>query len=169
MNTTGKVIIFSSSALILGALALYVRRQIKLAKAWDFNVKSGRVISTKPFIVEVGLEFINESDFQATIKDVEIQVFSQGIRIGSIDQPNPLTIARNGSSVITFSATVDLNALKENDSWQKLVSNVLSTLNIPMDFIGKFKVKTPFGYISQPVEYSTTGKDLYQLWKTYYG
>jgi hypothetical protein len=50
-----------------------------------------------------------------------------------------------------------------------LVASALTTKDLPLDFVGTFKVKTLFGFTSIPVRFSTTGKELKSLYDTYYG
>ena len=87
--------------------------------------------------------------------------------IRKVFQPDTITIAPNGSTNVKFKLEFSAgNAIK---GWSTLIANALQKKDLPMDFIGTFKTKTLFGFLSVPVRYSTSGKNLYQLWKTYYG
>jgi LEA14-like dessication related protein len=115
----------------------------------------------------VYLTFINKSNFKAVIKDLDIKVFSTNAQIGSITEPQETTIEPNGKSRVKMTITFDPKAVFTN--WRSLVASALTTKDLPLDFVGTFKVKTLFGFTSIPVRFSTTGKELKSLYDTYYG
>jgi LEA14-like dessication related protein len=115
----------------------------------------------------VYLTFVNKSNFKAVIKDLDIKVFSSNAQIGSITEPQETTIEANGKSRVKLTLTFDPKAVFNN--WKTLVASALTTKDLPLDFVGTFKVKTLFGFTSIPVRFSTTGKELKSLYDTYYG
>jgi len=173
MNKAVKYGIIATASTGLILLSRYMYKQIQEAKNWDFLMGKSyfgsiKLVNNKPVLKgSVEINFINKSDFKATIKDMDIQVFSKDIRIGSIQKPQVITILPKNSTLLVFDLTLDTNEIV--DKWNVLLGTALTSKNIPLDFVGQFKVKMPWGFMKVPVKYSTTGKDLKKMYDTYYG
>ena len=163
-----KVLLVTGTSLFAVALGRYVYRNILLANKWDFFYKGFEINQVYPSpIVTAIIEVKNVSDLTVTIKDIDISVFTEDVQIGKVFQQEEINIAPNGATIVKFKLEFSAgNAIK---GWSTLIANALKKKDLPMDFIGTFKTKTLFGFVSVPVRYSTSGKNLYQLWKTYYG
>ena len=163
-----KVLLISGASLFAVALGRYVSRNVLLANKWDFNYKGFEINQIYPSpIVTAIIEFKNVSDLTVTIKDIDISVFTDDVQIGKVYQPEEITIAPNGSSTVKFK--LEFNAKNAIKGWSTLITEGIKKKDLPMDFVGTFRTKTLFGYVSVPVKYSTTGKNLYKLYQTYYG
>jgi len=163
-----KVLLITGASLAGVALARYIYRNVLLANQWDYSVDGFVLTKLTPQAQGVVfLTFINKSNFQAVIKDLDIKVFSSNAQIGSITEPQETTIEANGNSRVKMTLTFDPKAVFNN--WKTLVASALTTKDLPLDFVGTFKVKTLFGFTSIPVRFSTTGKELKSLYDTYYG
>lgn len=174
MNNTGKYLLIGGASLIASGALFYVYKNIILAKEWDYRVEGFDVLSMKintkdpKASGDLKLVFINKSSIKADLKDINIQVFSNGTRLGAIDEPGPLIIKGNGESPVKFGISFDAKALVKD--WDKLLGTFLNTKDIPLDFVGTFRLRTLLGmYIKVPIKYSTTGKDMYKLYQQYYG
>ena len=163
-----KILLITGASLAGVALARYIYRNVLLANQWDYSVDGFVLTQLTPQAQGVVyLTFINKSNFKASIKDVDIKVFSTNAQIGSITEPAETTIEPNGKSRIKLTLSFDPKAVFKN--WKTLVASALTTKDLPLDFVGNFKVKTLFGWTSIPVRFSTTGKELKSLYDTYYG
>jgi len=163
-----KVLLVTGATLAGVALARYIYRNVLLANQWDFSVDGFVLTQITPQAQGVVyLTFINKSNFKAVIKDLNIKVFSSNAQIGSITEPNETTIEPNGTSRVKLTLSFDPKGVFNN--WRTLLASALTTKDLPLDFVGTFKVKTLFGWSSIPVRYSTSGKELKSLYDTYYG
>lgn len=163
-----KILLITGASLAGVALARYIYRNVLLANEWDYSVDGFVLTQLTPQAQGVVyLTFINKSNFKASIKDVDIKVFSTNAQIGSITEPAETTIEPNGKSRVKLTLSFDPKAVFKN--WKTLVASALTTKDLPLDFVGNFKVKTLFGWTSIPVRFSTTGKELKSLYDTYYG
>lgn len=171
MNTK-KVAFLALGAVAAGLAGHYVVSNYRKATDFDFEFKGliptqADLFSTNPKISgRATMGILNRSDIKAEIKDIDIQVFSQGVRLGAIRQPAIINIPAKS----TFNLTVEVSADPKSmaDNWRTLLSTYIATKNIPMDFVGRLKVRTILGFITIPIRYSTSGKDLYDLYKKYY-
>lgn len=171
MNTK-KIAFLALGAVAAGLAGHFVVSNYRKATDFDFDFKGfiptqADLFSANPKIAgRATMGILNKSDIKAEIKDIDIQVFSQGARLGSISQPGLVVIPAKG----TFNLTVEVSADPKSiaDNWRTLLSTYIASKNIPMDFVGKLKVKTLLGFVKIPIRYSTSGKDLYDLYKKYY-
>jgi LEA14-like dessication related protein len=163
-----KILLITGATLAGATLARYIYRNVLLANQWDYSVDGFVLTQITPQAQGVVyLTFVNKSNFQAVIKDVDIKVFSTNAQIGSISEPNETTIEANGKSRVKLTLSFDPKAVFNN--WKTLLASALTTKDLPLDFVGTFKVKTLFGFTSIPVRFSTSGKELKSLYDTYYG
>jgi len=163
-----KILLITGATLAGAAIARYVYRNILLANEWDFNVTGFRINRLIPQAEGVvTIEFINKSNFTATIKDIDLTVLSQDVKVGSITESKETTIVPNGKSPLSFTINFDPKSLISG--WRTLAANALTLKDFPLDFVGNFKIKTIFGFTKVPVRYSTSGKELKSLYDEYYG
>lgn len=163
-----KILLITGASLAGVALIRYIYRNVLLANQWDYSVDGFVLTQLTPQAKGVVfLTFVNKSNFKAIIKDLEVKVFSSNAQIGSITEPQETTIEANGQSRVKLTLIFDPKSLFTN--WKTLVASALTTKDLPLDFVGNFKVKTLFGFTSIPVRFLTTGKELKSLYDTYYG
>ena len=105
-----KVLLISGASLFAVALGRYVYRNVLLANKWDFNYKGFEINQLYPSpIITAIIEFKNVSDLTVTIKDIDISVFTDDVQIGKVYQPEEITIAPNGSSIVKFKLEFNAN------------------------------------------------------------
>jgi hypothetical protein len=54
------------------------------------------------------------------------------------------------------------------DGFGQIKKVIKSVNDLPIDSIGVADVKSIFGWVKMPLKYSTSGKDLKELYDTYY-
>ena len=116
-----KVLLISGASLFAVALGRYVYRNVLLANKWDFNYKGFEINQLYPStIITAIIEFKNVSDLTVTIKDIDISVFTDDVQIGKVYQPEEITIAPNGSSIVKFK--LEFNAKNAIKGWATLIA-----------------------------------------------
>jgi hypothetical protein len=86
--------------------------------------------------------------------------------MGSVLQTKPTSIKPDGQSIIK--GIVRIEAVNIIDNVRQLFSTIKTTSDIPVDLVGNLEIKSIFGWIKVPVTYSTTGKNLKDLYDEYY-
>lgn len=165
-----KKLLIIGGATIVAAIAFRtLYKNLYLASQWDFSMGSFGIKSLKPLVITQTIDFINKSNFKLTVKNIKIGVFSNDIKIGQIDRADEQTIGSKGISKFTleYALTPTLGNQAAKDAITKVASTYLQTKDLPVDFVGTLEVKTPFGFVTVPVRYSSTGKNLYKLWYDY--
>jgi LEA14-like dessication related protein len=164
-----KLLIIGGATIIaaVGLRTLY--KNIYLAGQWDFNMGTFNLEGTKPFTISQTIEFINKSNLKIDIRNVNLGVFTNGARIGTIKEPAEQIISGKGISKfkVNYVLNPSLNNQKTTEAISKAVASYLQTKDIPIDFVGYMEVKTPFGFTQVPIRWSSTGKNLYNLWYQY--
>ena len=150
----------------VAVLGRILYKNIYLAGKWDFNIGRFKIDKFKPLTVTQTIEFINKSNFKVTVKDINIEVLTQGVKIGSIVKNEEQTIAGKGVSPfqVTYVVDASLKDKKTSQAIGELASAILAKEDLPLDFAGTVKIKTFLGWSKVPVMYSSTGKTLYQMY-----
>jgi LEA14-like dessication related protein len=162
-----KVLLVVGAGLAGATIVRYIYRNVLLANQWDYSVDGFVLTQIVPQAQGiVYLTFINKSNFKAVIKDIDVKVFTNNAQIGSITEPNETIIEPNGKSRVKLTLSFDPKSVLNN--WRSLIASALTTKDVPLDFVGTFKVKTLFGFTAIPIRFSTTGKELKSLYDTYY-
>lgn len=161
-----KALYIGGSVAALAILGRILYKNIYLAQQWDFNIGTFRIDKFKPLTVTQTIEFINKSNLKVTIKNLNLEVLTEGIKVGEIKQPAEQTIAGGGVSPFKVTYVVDpsLKGEKAAKALQKLGGAILAKNDLPIDFAGTVEVKGLFGFTKVPIRYSSTGKSLYQMY-----
>jgi LEA14-like dessication related protein len=163
-----KVLLFTGATLAGATLLRYLYKNVVLAKNWDYSVDSFQWVNISPTSLKFNTYFsiINKSAFKAVVKDIDITVISNGKKLANIVQAGPYDVQADGKTSIFV--TVDVMPDKIFTNWRVLLAQLIATKDIELNFVGKMKLQTPFGFITVPIQFSNTGKNLYALYKEYY-
>jgi hypothetical protein len=166
MNKT-KILLYGGAGLGLAAILRYVYKNAQLVGKWDYSVDDFKMVEFTPRLKgNFHFTLINKSAFSAQVKDIDLKVFTDGKQLSSIYQAGPYMIAPDGKTKIYI--TIDVKPSDVINNWRTIFSQIISTSDIKLDFIGNMKLKTPIGWVRVPIRYSDTGKNLYKLYKEYY-
>lgn len=168
MNNTSKILFVLGGGVMAYGILRYVYKNVLLASDIDFSVQDFNITQLKPEIQGIlTLNIINKSDIQLKLKNLELKAFISGVSIGDVHQTQDITISAQGRSLVKVSFKISPENLASN--LKEVIVNVISKRDVPLDFIGNVDIKSWMGYISIPLKYSTSGKDLKALYQEYYG
>ena len=168
MNTSSKILIAIGGGLGAFALGRYVYKTIILANKWDFEFVSITPTGVYPTLDgDLVMKIINVSDVRLDIRNIDLKVFSAGVLIGQIQNPNELFISPNANSLITVKLKVNYkNLLSALGSAYKAIRTIK---DVPIDIVGTLELKGFLGWNKLPITYSTSGKELKELYDENYG
>lgn len=160
MNKTSKVLLAIGSGLGAFALGRYVYKSLYLASQWDFEVISVRHTSIFPTLDGIlEFEIINKSNVILEFRNINLDVVVSGVRIGGINQEAKILIKPNGRTQI---------AIKVSVKYQELIKALGSTYksiksfnDFPIDVVGTIQMKGLLGFMTLPIEYQTSGQEVY--------
>jgi hypothetical protein len=157
-----KTLLILGGGLAGAAIIRYVYRNLLLAKDWDYSVDQFRLVEVIPNLkANMYFTIINKSNFKALVKDIKIDVFTKGKKIGEIRQPKLIEINADGNTPLYVSISGNMQSLFDN--WREITAQIILKKDVELDFIGSMKAKTPFGWSTIEIEFSNTGKKLYEL------
>ena len=164
MNRTSKTLLIIGGGLGAFALSRYVYKTLILANKWDFEYKGIRPISAYPNLEgELLLDIINVSDVRLEMRNIRLEAFVSKIKVGFIQQ-SELIIAPNGRSLIKIRLKVDYgNLVRALGSGFR---DVVKFSDVPVQILGYVDVKGLFGFMTVPVNYKTSGKELKQMYES---
>lgn len=164
MNRTSKTLLIIGGGLGAFALSRYVYKTLVLANKWDFEYKGIRPISAYPNLEgELLLDIINVSDVRLEMRNIRLEAFVSKVKVGFIQQ-SELIIAPNGRSLIKIRLKVDYgNLVKALGSGFR---DIVKFSDVPVQILGYVDVKGLFGFMTVPVNYKTSGKELKQMYES---
>ena len=164
MNRTSKTLLIIGGGLGAFALSRYVYKTLILANKWDFEYKGIRPISAYPNLEgELLLDIINVSDVRLEMRNIRLEAFVSKVKVGFIQQ-SELVIAPNGRSLIKIRLKVDYgNLVKALGSGFR---DIVKFSDVPVQILGYVDVKGLFGFMTVPVNYKTSGKELKQMYES---
>lgn len=164
-----KTLLWLGVAALITGVGTYYYRNWLLAKQFDYQFRGIEILNLygNEIKVRVQLSLKNVSNFDATFKGLEIKAFIDGALIGKLLKEEETHLPADNSILLSFDAVINKNNIKNKSL--DIVRAALTKTPITVDFVGKMDYQTPIGYFSIPITYSTTGQDLYQMWKLYYG
>jgi LEA14-like dessication related protein len=104
-------------------------------------------------------EIINKSDVRLEMRNIDLKVLASGVVIGSIKQDANITIAPNGRSAFSIKVSVEYKALVK--ALGATYKSIKSFSDFPIDVVGTIQTKGLFGYATLPIEYLTSGQEIY--------
>jgi LEA14-like dessication related protein len=159
-----KTLLILGGGLAGATLVRYIYRNVQLAKQWDYSVDNFKLVEVTPNLkANMYFTIINKSNFKASVKDIKIDVFTKGKKIGEIRQSKLIDIKADGKTPLYVSISGNLQSLFKN--WRDIVAQILLKKDVELDFIGDMKAKSPFGWSTIKIAFSNTGKKLYELSK----
>lgn len=164
MNKTSKILLAIGSGLGAFALGRYVYKTLYLASQWTYKVVSIRHTSIFPRLEGVlEFEIRNKSDVRLEFRNIDINVFASGVKIGNISQKATILIAPNNTSGFSIKIGIEykliLKALGET------YKSISSFKDFPIDVKGTIQLKGVFGWVTLPIEYLTSGQEVYSQLK----
>ena len=167
MNNRTKFLVAVGGSIGAFAILRYVYKTISLAQKMELQYEGFIVRTITPELSGiVSLNIKNKSDLTLTIKNVDIKLFAGNVEVGSLVQPRELSINPNAKSLIRLDIRVNYQSVI--DGFGQIKKVIKSVNDLPIDIIGVADVKSIFGWVKMPLKYSTSGRDLKELYDTYY-
>ena len=167
MNNPSKVLLVIGGGLASFAILRYAYKTLSLAQKMEVGYEGFIIKTVTPQLSGVVTLYIkNLSDLTLTLKNIDIKLFAGQVEIGSLTQAKESIILPNDKSLIRLNININYESVFQGFGQIKTV--IKSQNDLPIDIIGVADVKSIFGWIKMPLRYSTTGKDLKELYNQYY-
>lgn len=130
----------------------YFQKQLQLALDWDFKIKDLRVVRLDNNGVELDLlvSVLNKSSFKINVKDYDIDVLYENVKIGNAKSTTPFTVEGESWFDVPTKAYVQFKGTKGilDDFGMALVKNE------PITFDVKGNMNVVFGSIPKEVVFN---------------
>jgi LEA14-like dessication related protein len=167
MNTLSKGLLIVGGGLASYALLNYAYKNVMLVSKLDYSIVNVQITKLLPTIEGFASIVIkNKSQIGIDVRKVDLKLFLDNVEMGSVLQTKPTSIKPDGQSIIK--GIVKIEAVNIVDNAKQLFSTIKMTSDIPVDLVGNLEIKSIFGWVKIPVTYSTTGKNLKDLYDEYY-
>jgi LEA14-like dessication related protein len=164
MNKTSKILLAIGSGVGAFALGRYVYKTLYLASQWSYKVVSVRHTSIFPRLEGVlEFEIKNKSDIRLEFRNINLNIFASGVKIGSITQFANMMISPNGTSGFSIKIGVEYKSLVQ--ALGATYKSITSFQDFPIDVKGSIQLKGVFGWMTLPIEYMTSGTEVYSKLK----
>jgi len=163
MKPASKILLAIGGGIGAFALSRYVYKTIILANQWDFEFVSITPTGVYPSLDgELVMKIINVSNVRLDMRNINFEVYSAGVKIGQIVNPKEINIAPNKNSFINVKLKVEYkNLLKALGSSYQAIKTLK---DVPIDIRGTLELKGFLGWATLPITYSTSGKELKQMY-----
>lgn len=129
---------------------------------WEYEIKGVGLyqLTLKKIRGYVDWEFINTSELQGAVKDIEASFFYKGSKIGSLSMPGPYMVPSKGTAAVRTNFDIDL---EEVYSKAVLMLSELSQYgDVDLQIRGSVRVRAGAGFwVNLPVSTTTSAKTLY--------
>lgn len=129
----------------------------------EYDFVSIQNVSVDDRAFDVTLKIINTSTLQGVIKDLDLDVYIDGEKIGKVTENNPILIPAKGSSFVTFRLTLidpGMLYLSSGGGIIDKIGNIIKKKDASLTLKGKAKVKSAFLTFNVPVDYTDSIKSL---------
>lgn len=155
-----KFIIGSAIVLVIGGAIYYYYRQANLLtnltyKLIGFHFES---LSLTNSVIDLELRIWSQSTIEATIKNLDLQVFIDGVKLGNINELTPIVVPAKGYSDIGLK--VSFSPLTIGQNALNLLSNYQTNKDSKILMTGFATVKSSFIETTVPFTYETTIREI---------
>lgn len=155
-----KVIIIGAIAAVLGTGYFFYRSQIKKLESMKYQfLKVGLTSFDKDTaVLSVTLMVTSTSTLEAQITDLNLDVYFDNVKVGTINEQKPIIIPAKGNSMVDLKVSIPLSNIATNVLG--LAQSYFKEKNAAIKINGYGKVKSAFIKTSVPFEYDSTLKEM---------
>jgi LEA14-like dessication related protein len=154
------IFILGGLGIIGYALYRYYRVQVQFLQDITYQVVGigVRNLNVNEVTLDITAKIYNASNVEATVKEMYLDMFVNGIKVGNVNEIKDILILPNQTSLVSFSLTFNPRLIAGN------VVNIVSLTTMLKDVIftlkGYVKVQSSFITTTIPFEYENNMKSL---------
>jgi len=144
----------------------YAKKQYRLLQKWDYEIIGTRIKTITPqyLDVELKMEIKNLSGISLTVADFDMDVFVDGVKLGSAQKRDAYEIPKYGTNDLTFN--VRSYYAQVGPTIRKVLARLSAPGETPVRLKGRFMMETVPG-VFVPVPFDITDNAL-NLYKTFF-
>ena len=155
-----KVIIIGAIVLVIGGGAYYYYKQVSLLQNLKYKLIGFHIeaLSLTQSVVNLDMRIWSESTLEATVKNLDLNVFLDGVKLGNVSEVSTIVIPAKGYSDVKLK--VIFSPLQIGQNTLNLLSNYNNNKDSKILMTGFAKVKSAFIETTVPFTYETTIKQM---------
>lgn len=160
MKNLKPILIVGGLGVIGYAIYRYYIRQVSFLKDITYKVTGLRIRSLKKDQVSLDItaQIYNASNVEATVKEIYLDAFLNGIKVGNVNEVKDIQILPSKSSIISFNFTFNPSIIGQNIV--DLISLSVAAKDIELSLNGYVKVQSSFLTATLPFEYKNNLKSI---------
>lgn len=154
------LLVFSGIGLIGYALYRYYKKQVEFIQNYQYKVTGLRIVSIQPknVAVDVDTKIINNSNVEATIKEMYLDFYVNKVKVGNINEIKDIRVMANGTS--DFSFRIAFNPKLVLGNILNIVTLSVGAKDVIFDIEGYVKVESGLIKTTIPFTYENNLKSL---------
>jgi len=141
----------------------YAKKQYRLLQKWDYQIIGTRIKTITPqyLDVELKMEIKNLSGISLTVADFDMDVFVDGVKIGSAQKRDAYEIPKCGTNDLTFN--VRSYYAQVGPAIRKVLARLSAPGETPVRLKGRFMMETvPGVFVPVPFDFTDNALNLYK-------
>ena len=141
----------------------YAKKQYRLLQKWDYQIIGNRIKTITPqyLDVELKMEIKNLSGISLTVADFDMDVFVDGVKIGSAQKRDAYEIPKYGTNELTFN--VRSYFAQVGPAIRKVLARLSAPGETPVRLKGRFMMETvPGVFVPVPFDFTDNALNLYK-------
>jgi len=141
----------------------YAKKQYRLLQKWDYQIIGTRIKTITPqyLDVELKMEIKNLSGISLTVADFDMDVFVDGVKIGSAQKRDAYEIPKYGTNELTFN--VRSYFAQVGPAIRKVLARLSAPGETPVRLKGRFMMETvPGVFVPVPFDFTDNALNLYK-------
>jgi len=141
----------------------YAKKQYRLLQKWNYEILGTRIKTITPqyLDVELKMEIKNLSGISLTVADFDMDVFVDGVKIGSAQKRDAYEIPKYGTNDLTFN--VRSYYAQVGPAIRKVLARLSAPGETPVRLKGRFMMETvPGVFVPVPFDFTDNALNLYK-------
>ena len=141
----------------------YAKKQYRLLQKWDYEILGTRIKTITPqyLDVELKMEIKNLSGISLSVADFDMDVFVDGVKIGSAQKRDAYEIPKYGTNDLTFN--VRSYYAQVGPAIRKVLARLSAPGETPVRLKGRFMMETvPGVFVPVPFDFTDNALNLYK-------
>lgn len=160
MKSLKPILIVTGIGVIAYAIYNYYKKQLDIIKNYDYKVTGLRIVSLQKDLVSLDIttRITNYSNVEAVVKQLFLDVYINGVKVGNVDENKDVFVRGNGSSDFSFRFSFDPQVVLGNIV--NIVTLSVGIKDVMIELDGYVKVESGVLKATVPFNYKNNLKNL---------
>jgi LEA14-like dessication related protein len=160
MKNLKPALILSGLAIIGYSLFRYYKKQAEFLKDISYKIVGVRIVrfSSNSVSLNIDAQIYNASNVEATVRQMYLDFFINGIKVGNINEVKDIIIYPMKTSTVSFNFSFNPKMIGQN--LVDIISVSVGAKDLIFDIQGFVKIKSSFISATLPFEYTNNLKSL---------